>query len=118
MRRANAIVAIGVLLDKVAVLLCADHRPRIARQGHDGEHAKDSVDGAPLEPELAQVRARQQRPGRTNKLGGRRSMRRATCALLPVSPLARWLRDDRVEIELLLRRLARHSWTVADSSHW
>jgi hypothetical protein len=35
-----------VLLDELAVLLCADHRPRIARLGDDGEHAKDGVDGA------------------------------------------------------------------------
>jgi len=52
MRRPNAIIAMGVPLDERAVLLRTDHRPRIARQGHDREHAKDSVDCAPLEPEL------------------------------------------------------------------
>jgi hypothetical protein len=89
MRRANAIVAVGVLLDERVILLRTDHRARIARQGNDREHAKDGVDSAPLEAELSQVRSRQQRPRCGDQLGGRGSTRRTRYISLALSPSAR-----------------------------
>jgi hypothetical protein len=117
MRRPNAVVAIGVLLDKLAVLLGADHRPGVAGQRNDRKHAKDGIDGAPLEAKLSQVRPRQQGPRRGNQLGGRGSTRRTRDVSLAVSPSARELRDNRFELQLL-RRHTRHCKTVADCSHW
>jgi hypothetical protein len=89
MRRPNAVVAIGVLLDKLAVLLGADHRPGVAGQRNDRKHAKDGIDGTPLKAKLLQVRSRQQRPGRGDQLGGRGSTQRTRYVSPAVSPSAR-----------------------------
>ncbi len=61
MRGADAVVAVGVLLDELEVLLGADHRTRVAGQRDDRKGAEDGVDGAAFEPELAQVGSREQR---------------------------------------------------------
>src|SRR3990172_9104826 len=55
------VVAIGRAFEEVEVILCANHRPRVAGQADHGEGAKDGVDGAALEPELAQVAAGEER---------------------------------------------------------
>ena len=61
MSRADTVVAVRVLLDQGEVLLGADHRPRVAGQGHHRKDAEDGVDGAALEPEIAQVSASEER---------------------------------------------------------
>jgi hypothetical protein len=89
MRRPYAIVAVCVLIHELEVLLRADHRPRVAGQCNDWKRAEDGIDGTPLEAELAQVRPRQQRPGRGDQLGGRGSTRRTRYVSLAVWTSAR-----------------------------
>src|SRR3954465_7009204 len=60
-RRHDPIAGVGAHLDQRPVLLDTDQRPRVARQ-HDGRaRPEDRVDRAPFEPEVAQVRPRQER---------------------------------------------------------
>jgi hypothetical protein len=58
MTGSHAIIPVGAVLDKLEELLGADHRPRVAGQRNDWKRTEHSVDCAPLQPELAQVRAR------------------------------------------------------------
>src|SRR3954464_5029515 len=69
---ADAVVAVGVLLDELGVLLGADHRSRVSRERNDREGTEDGVDGSSLETELAQVRSCQERAVRLEQLRGRR----------------------------------------------
>lgn len=68
--RAHPVTAECVVLDEFEVLLGADQRSRIARKRDDGEGSEDGVDGAPLETELTQVGAVQERSRGIEKLLG------------------------------------------------
>ncbi len=78
MRGPHAVVAVGVLLDELEVVLGADQRPRVAGQSDDRQPAEDGVDRAPLEPELAQVRAGEEGARRRQECRRRRSVRSAS----------------------------------------
>jgi hypothetical protein len=67
--RPHTIVPVGVLGHERQVVLGADHRPAVAGQHDDRQRSEDRVDGAPLQAELAQVRARQQRAGALEQAG-------------------------------------------------
>ena len=41
-------------------MVCPDERARVAREHNDRQRPEDGVDGAAFEPELAQVRPREQ----------------------------------------------------------
>src|SRR5215218_3694920 len=47
---ADAVVAVGVLLDQLGVLLGADHRSRVSRERNDREGTEDGVDGCRSRP--------------------------------------------------------------------
>jgi hypothetical protein len=70
--RAHPVFAEGVVLDELEVLLGADQRARVAGKCDDGQGPEDGVDGTPLEPELTQVGAVQERSRGIEKLPGRR----------------------------------------------
>jgi hypothetical protein len=61
MRRPDAIVAVGVLLDECQVLVGSNHRPRVTRQSDYRQRAEHGVDRASLEAELAKVTSGEQR---------------------------------------------------------
>jgi hypothetical protein len=110
--RAHAVVAIGVLRDELEVGVGANHRSRVSRQRHDRERAKDGVDGAALETEVAEVSARQQSAVRLEELG---SCTSPFCCRS--APLGRWLLMSRLELQLLGPN-TRHPDSVADKAHW
>ena len=58
--RPHAVPVVRASSDESQVLLRTDHRTRVAGQRDDGKDAEDGVDGASFEPELAQVRSREQ----------------------------------------------------------
>ena len=49
-------------------MICPNEGARVARKEDDRERAEDGVDGAPFEPELAQVRPGEQRVWGLEKL--------------------------------------------------
>jgi hypothetical protein len=57
------------MLDKLEEVFSADHRPGVAGDEDDRERAEDRVDCPPLEPELAQVGAGEERAWRLEELG-------------------------------------------------
>jgi hypothetical protein len=61
MSGADPVVSVGVLFDERTVVVGADQRARVARDYDDRQRAEDGVDGAPFEPELAQVGPGEQR---------------------------------------------------------
>jgi hypothetical protein len=69
MRRTDAVVAVGVLLEEREVLVGSDHWPRIAGQGDYREGSEDGVDCTPFQPESAQVRAGEKRTRGLEQLG-------------------------------------------------
>ena len=116
---ADAVVAIGVLLDELGVLLGADHRSRVSRERNDREGTEDGVDGSSLETELAQVRSRQERAVRLEQLRGCRPSNSPSGLLHVARRISAWLRLGVGLLELeLLGDNSRHRVNVADTSHW
>ena len=58
-----------MLLEEALVGLNPNHRSAVAGNGDDGAGAEYGVDGAALEPEFAQVRARQERSRTREEVG-------------------------------------------------
>ena len=101
MDRSNALVAVGVLLDQGEVLLGADHRAGVAGERHNGKDAEDSVDGAALESEVAEVGAREERAVGLEQLGGSAPALDVRVPSLVAWPFARrggWLLLSRLEL--------------------
>jgi hypothetical protein len=61
--RAHAVVSVRELLDQRLVVIRSDQGARVARDRDDGECPEDGVDGSALEPELAEVRSREEGSG-------------------------------------------------------
>lgn len=83
MSRPNTIVTVGVLLDQGEVLLGADHRARVAGERYDRKDAEHGVDGAPFEPEVAEVGSGEQGAVSLKQRGGRAP---ALDVRVPLSP--------------------------------
>jgi hypothetical protein len=71
----DPVARVGRALEEREVVADPDQWPPVARQHDDREGSKDGVDGTALEPELAEIRAREQRLGALEQL--RRARARA-----------------------------------------
>ena len=102
MDRSNALVAVGVLLDQCEVLLGSDHRAGVAGECHDRKDAENGIDGAALEPEVAQVGAGEERAVCFDQLGGGATaldVRVSSLGAVAVcAPRGRWLLLSRLEL--------------------
>jgi hypothetical protein len=76
--RADSIIVIGESLDELDVLVGANQRARVAGERDDRERSEHRVYGPALESQLAQVRAREERSRRVEKLGRHRMMSRGS----------------------------------------
>lgn len=109
--RAHPVAAERVVLDEFDVLLGAYQGARVAGESDDGECPEDGVDGAPLEPELAQVGSVQECSRSGEKLSGRRMpvSRGSSRVSVGWSPLRSGVRSPfQIEPELLRVVRPRH----------
>jgi hypothetical protein len=95
--RPHSITAVCARLDELAVVRDADQWTRVTGKEDDGAGAEDGIDGAPLETELREIRARQDSIGvfsrkapSTRREPTRRTASTATSSTTCSRPHARW----------------------------